>query len=84
MILCGHTNCGAVAGSLSFPPDAPGTVNLWLADLKDTAQHHAEMIYHEGNDKEKTDTCVLPTGSWRDRKADMKAHSQGSVDVICL
>ena len=57
VILCGHTNCGAVAGSLSFPPDAPGTVNLWLADLKDTAQHHAEMIYHEGNDKEKTDTC---------------------------
>ena len=43
--------------TLSFPPDAPGVVNLWLADLKDTAQHHAEMIYHEGNDKEKTDTC---------------------------
>ena len=34
VILCGHTSCGAVAGSLKFPPEAPGTVNLWISDLK--------------------------------------------------
>ena len=58
MILCGHTNCGAVAGSLSLPPEAPGTVNLWLADLKDTARQYADKLESVVDEKEKTDMCA--------------------------
>ena len=57
VILCGHTSCGAVAGSLKFPPEAPGTVNLWLADLKETARLNVEQLDAVTGDKEKTDLC---------------------------
>ena len=57
MISCGHTSCGAVARSLKFPPDAPGTVNLWLADLKYAARLNAEKLHSIPDEKDKSDLC---------------------------
>jgi carbonic anhydrase len=55
VILCGHTNCGAVAGSLKFPPEALGTVNLWISELKDTAHVHSAALEEKHDDKAKFD-----------------------------
>jgi len=44
IIVCGHYNCGAVKGALTMPGKAPGLVNMWISDIKDTRNKHAEEL----------------------------------------
>lgn len=44
IIVCGHTQCGAVKGALTMPHTSQGAVNLWLADLRDTVNSHRKQL----------------------------------------
>ena len=44
IIVCGHTQCGAVKGALTLPHSSQGAVNLWLADLRDTVDSHRKQL----------------------------------------
>ena len=44
VIVCGHYNCGAMKGALSFPDKTPGIVNMWISEIKDTRNRHAELL----------------------------------------
>ena len=44
IIVCGHTQCGAVKGALTLPHSSQGAVNMWLADLRDTVNSHRVQL----------------------------------------
>lgn len=52
IIVCGHTQCGAVKGALTMPQSSQGVVNLWLADLRETVNtHQQELEALDGDDR---------------------------------
>ena len=61
VIVCGHYNCGAVKGALSMADKTPGIVNLWISDIKETRNRHAEQLGKLEGDKQVTRyvTCTL-------------------------
>ena len=44
VIVCGHYNCGAVRGALTMAGKTPGLTNLWISEIKDTRNKHAEQL----------------------------------------
>ncbi len=44
VIVCGHYNCGAIRGALTMSGKTPGLTNLWISDIKDTRNKHAEQL----------------------------------------
>ena len=44
VIVCGHYNCGAVKASITLSGKTQGLANLWVADIKDTRNKHAEEL----------------------------------------
>ena len=44
VIVCGHYNCGAVRGALTMSGKTPGLTNLWISDIKETRNKHAEEL----------------------------------------
>lgn len=44
VIICGHYNCGAVRGALTMSGKTPGLTNLWISDIKETRNKHAEEL----------------------------------------
>jgi len=44
VIVCGHYNCGAVRGALTMSGKTPGLTNLWISDIKETRNKHAEAL----------------------------------------
>lgn len=44
VIICGHYNCGAIRGALTMSGKTPGLTNLWISDIKDTRNKHAEQL----------------------------------------
>jgi carbonic anhydrase len=44
IIVTGHYGCGAVQAALTLPCKTPGLVNLWINDIRDTRNHHQELL----------------------------------------
>lgn len=44
IIVCGHYGCGAVKAALELPNKSPGLVNLWIQDIRDERDCHAEEL----------------------------------------
>jgi len=44
IIVCGHTQCGAVKGALTMPETTQGVVNLWLAGLREVRDAHQDVL----------------------------------------
>ena len=44
VIICGHYNCGAVKASITLSGKTQGLANLWVSDIKDTRNKHAEEL----------------------------------------
>ncbi|KAL0019673.1 hypothetical protein WJX79_001937 [Trebouxia sp. C0005] len=44
IIVCGHYNCGAVRGALTMSGKTKMLTNLWISDIKETRNKHAEAL----------------------------------------
>ncbi|KAL3153018.1 hypothetical protein ABBQ38_012044 [Trebouxia sp. C0009 RCD-2024] len=44
IIVCGHYSCGAVKASLVLPGKTKSLANLWIADIKETRDKHAQEL----------------------------------------
>lgn len=44
VIVCGHSNCGAVNAALTLPQKSSGIVNAWIASIRDVRNAHAEEL----------------------------------------
>lgn len=45
IIVCGHYGCGAVRAALELPCKTPGMVNLWIQDIRDVRDKHADVLH---------------------------------------
>lgn len=44
IIVCGHTSCGAIKASIALPGKTQSLANLWVSDIKDTRNRHAQEL----------------------------------------
>ena len=59
VIVCGHYNCGAIKASISLAGKTQGLANLWVSDIKDTRNQHAEELGKLSPDEQTTRCCLL-------------------------
>lgn len=48
IIVCGHYGCGAVKAALTLPCKTPGLVNLWIQDIREVRNKHADTLEEVG------------------------------------
>lgn len=61
VIVCGHYNCGAVKASITLSGKTQGLANLWVSDIKDTRNKHAEELGKLSPDDQVTRYLILST-----------------------
>ena len=54
IIVCGHYNCGAVKASITLPGKTQGLANLWISDIKETRDKHAQELGKLSQDNQVT------------------------------
>lgn len=59
IIVCGHSNCGAMRASLTLPPTTAGLVNLWVSDIRDIRDRHADELREYLGDDRVDKLCEL-------------------------
>lgn len=58
IIVCGHYNCGAVQAALTMPSRTGGIVNLWIQDIRNVRNQHADELQAIDDSQEQWDRLV--------------------------